>query len=271
MIRALTTMGLLLLLVFSAMPAHADDAVPAFGDKGQIILSADRLMGFFDYTSTKVKDPTGQQSDSINYASFSLLQNPLGAAYAANPGSASGVAVIAPYNAPRLSFDYTVIPHVTVGGSFVVFFTPGANETEKSCASGMGCVTASSGTTSATLFGFAPRGGYILGINRLLSIWPRGGVSIYSLHLSTPLNGGTGTGPSGNTSSTYTQFMVNLEPMVVLTPATHVGITAGPVVDIPVVGGVKTTTTTGGVSSTPPGDGLTLFHIGVEVGLLAWF
>jgi hypothetical protein len=267
MIRALTTVGLLMLLLFAATPARADDAA-AFGDKGQILVSADRVMGLFDYTSTKLSDNMGN-TGSTNYASFALLQNPAGGSIAGNAATPSGVALVAPYNVPRLSFDYTVIPHVTIGGSLVLFFTPGANQTQKSCPPGTGCVTVTQGATSETYYGIAPRGGYIIGLNKFLSFWPRVGVSFYSVHVSTPTNT-PGMTPSSD-ASTYSQFMINLEPVVVFTPASHVGITAGPMVDIPVVGGVHLTSESGGVTTSPSGYGLTLFHIGVELGLLAWF
>jgi hypothetical protein len=258
MVRALTMTGLSLGVLLAVLPARAaDDA--AFGDKGQIILSADRVMGLFDYTSTKFTDQAGN-TDSVNYTSFALLQNPSGVIYGSGGGN---VPIVAPYNVPRLSIEGTPMPHLTVGGSLVVFFTPGASETAKS-----GGVSVSTDLTNVTLFGIAPRFGYILGLNRWLSIWPRGGFSFYSTHLSTPH---IGPGMNGSDSSTYNELMINLEPMVVLTPAPHMGITAGPVVDIPLVGAVKNSSTEGGVTVSQPGFDMTLFHFGVEIGLVTWF
>jgi hypothetical protein len=260
MVRALTTTSVALLLLFAALPARAADPDGAFGDRGEFIISADRLMGLLDYTSTKLTEQDNS-SGSVNYTSFSLLQNPTGTALSL--GGAGAPAIIAPYNVPRLSFDYTVVPHVTVGGSFVVFYTPGASTTE----TGTNGVSVTADTTKVSLFGIAPRVGYILNIGRLFSFWPRGGISVYSLHTSTPENVGQ---QQVTSSSTANELMVNIEPMFVFTPVSHFGVTAGPVFDLPIVGAVKNTETTNGVSVSQPGEGMTLFHFGISIGILGY-
>src|ERR1700722_19031371 len=170
MVRALTTTSAALLLLFATLPARAADSDAQFGERGEFIISADRLMGLFDYTSTKLT-LQDNSSASANYSSFALLQNPMGTTLNAGVGT-GGTADIAPYNVPRLSFDYTVIPHLTVGGSFVVFYTPGASTT----ATASNGVSVTQDTTKTSLFGIAPRVGYILNFSRLFSFWPRAGV-----------------------------------------------------------------------------------------------
>ena len=129
MIRALTTVGLLGAFLLAASPARADDAAQAFGDKGEIIVSADRVMGLFDYTSFKTSSTTMgvTSSTSVNFTSIALLQNP------------SSSVLDVPANTPRLSFDYTVVPHLTLGGRRLgrmkVGETPSACTLVKPCSS----------------------------------------------------------------------------------------------------------------------------------------
>src|SRR5580698_7060659 len=63
MVRWLTTTALSAMFLTLSAPAWADDA--AFGDKGEFILSADRLMGLVGFTSTKFSNTMGSHDQDV--------------------------------------------------------------------------------------------------------------------------------------------------------------------------------------------------------------
>src|SRR5262249_36124485 len=152
----------------------------------QLIFSADRLFGPFSFTHASVTETNNGTTTvtSTNGSSISLLGG-------LDPQFVGNQAIVNPFTIPRASLDYTVVPHVAVGGSIVLGFgLGGSNKTE---------VTANNNTTSnssdaptTTVFGIAPRGGYILGLNDKLALWLRGGFSFYATHIRTVNNNANG-------------------------------------------------------------------------------
>jgi hypothetical protein len=260
MMRWLLTTALGALFLTAAAPAFADGEA---GDKGELFVSADRLMGLLDFTSTKTSTGVmgGVATASHNFSAVAFFQNPY-----ATPVSVIGEnASIAPYNFPRFSLDYTVMPHLTIGGSIVFAFNPGSNDTAGG--SGDGASTSSTAaSTKLTEIGFAPRVGYFMAFNRFLAIWPRLGPSIYWLHATEP---GTGMGSSTSTAD-VTTLMLNIEPMVAITPINHVAFTAGPTLDFSFWGQAKETSDAGAATSATTSSNLFLFHFGIELGMTAW-
>ena len=108
--------------------------------------------------------------------------------------------------------------------------------------------------------------GYFMAFSRFLAIWPRLGPSIYWLHATEP---GTGTGATTSTAD-VTTIMLNVEPMLAITPINHVAFTAGPNLDFSFWGQVKTTSDAGAAMSSTTSSNLFLFHIGLELGMTAW-
>jgi hypothetical protein len=127
---------------------------------------------------------------------------------------------------PRLAIDLELSSRLTIGAS--VFFAYG-KFTEQD---GDGA--------SSTAFGLAPRVGYWLGLGDRFALWPRVGVSFANASTS-PVRAGS----SGTTTSTtsYTTLSLNLEPTAAFMLASQFGITAGVVIDVPLVGDVTTVTT----------------------------
>ena len=228
-------LGVLLLAGWARAQTKGD-----FGDRGQIILSVDRLMPLLSYEDVKASQ-NGTDA-SVAVTSISLVGHGKTLTF---------------YNDPRLSFDYTVVPRLTIGGSVYVF-TQAANSTTVDT-NGM---SASADNPRVTLWGIAPRVGYIVPIGSKFAFWPRGGFSFNDAsHTSVQV---------GNTqinSGSATQFAFDLEPTFVFTPFAHVGVTAGGALDIPIAGSVDV----------PQGNNLSTsvdvaeFHIGLHMGLLVYF
>src|SRR5689334_19299416 len=124
LVRRTLSAGVAMALLGAASHADAQEA-NGFSDKGQFIVSADRLFAFFSYTNISVsQDRNGQTiTSSENSSSIALL-------WGREPGpTLAGMSD--PHTVPRVAFDYTVIDHLTVGGSLVLAFgLGGQNETK---------------------------------------------------------------------------------------------------------------------------------------------
>lgn len=111
-----------------------------------MVLGAERLFGVVG-TGT---DTDGEDSDSLR---LSLLwgHGPVA------PGTAMG----APYDRPRIAFDYFIIDNLSLGGS-LGFYTWSWSVDDEDAGDGGG-------------FLLSPRVGYMVDINDMLGFWPRGG------------------------------------------------------------------------------------------------
>lgn len=199
-----------------APPAYGQPApyMPAppstgqFGEAGQFILSADRLFGISIWSDNAQGD--NNTGDKVSGTSVNLLYG--------NNNAVSG-----PYATPRLGFDYTIVKSVTLGGSVGLIVQSSSED------------KTNAGTTTTTdipsVLGFviAPRGGYILPINQIISLWFRGGLTFFSLSRSQTVN-------AQSASETLSGFALDIEPQLVITPAPHFGFTAGLLGDIPLTG-----------------------------------
>jgi hypothetical protein len=151
------------------------------------------------------------------------------------------------YNVPRVAFDFRGPGGSTFGGDIFVFITLSASRSS--------AVGPSSDLNKLTVFGIAPRAGYVVPLSPLAYFWPRAGVS-FTLLGDSP--------PTGN-STTQQQFGVDLEGMFVVSPVEHVGIIFGPVIDIPISGSVSTGSGAGSSQD------VSQFHFGLTAGLSVWF
>jgi hypothetical protein len=231
-----------------------------FGDSGQFIFSADRLFPLIAYTNNKLTNDNVNPNvtDSTSGSSVSLF-------YGGNSiGGGAGAGNSTFYTVPRLGFDYTVIPNLTVGGDLFLFFTLGGS-TNSHCNGGT--CTDTKGP-SGNAWGLAPRVGYILGMTNLLSLWLRGGVSYY--HATSNLD----SPPCSNSNSTnFGVFGLDVDPQLVISPVNHFAFEVGPAIDwgfagsysndAPNTQNCNTTTTTS--------RGYTSIHVGVTGGLFGWF
>jgi hypothetical protein len=234
MLRTITFLGACATALLATATASGQTA-PEFGEQGQFIISADRLMPLFAYESEKHANGDGT-SDTTTVTSIALVTH--------NPDH------VTLYNVPRFAFDYTVWKHLTVGGSVWAYFQLGNSTTT----SGNGMPDITREHSKTTFWGLAPRVGWILHLSDLFAFWPRGGFSFADMALSQ-------TG-----SPTTTQWAIDLEPMFVFTPVPHAAITAGPVVDIPFAGSISSS-----MNGTTVSVDETMFHFGLTGGLLIWF
>jgi hypothetical protein len=256
-------------VLLTASLAHAQGR-EAFGHQGQFIISADRLVPIFSYTHTAQDNynPGPGNSKAVafyNQTSISLLWGSVSSTPAASDGL-NRIPSDTFFTVPRVGFDYVIVPNVTIGGNVVVFFTlGGSNGTD---------VTANNGSTTTTkfdnpgalVFGVAPRGGYILPLTDLFSLWLRGGFSYYVASAKSSNN----ANPQSSLSTSANQFALDLDPQFVITPVPHFGFTVGLTADIPLAGGHSAETVTGGTSRTTSAWS-SIFFLGVTGGILGYF
>jgi hypothetical protein len=271
MIRKLSAVaaGVGALLVSSA--AHAQAAPSSFGNQGQFIFSADRLFPVFGYSRGSLNEP-GQPPAGVNKVVDSEDQTALGFFWGATPAfqgvGTAGVAIPNVYTVPRLGFDYTIIPNVTIGGDVTVFFTLGGSGSSETYESNGNTQTTTGPEPKSTIFGIAPRAGYILHLTDLLSLWLRGGVSFYT---ATSKTSNTNNGQTTTNSFNFDQLGLDLDPQLVITPIPHFGFTVGVTGDIPLTGGISESTTVSGGGSTSVSSHASLLFVGVTGGLVGWF
>jgi hypothetical protein len=270
MVRKLSAVaaGIGALLVSST--ALAQPATGGFGNQGQFIFSADRLFPVFGYSRGSLNEP-GQPPAGVDKIVDSEDQTALGFFWGATPAFQGvgnfGAAVPNVYTVPRLGFDYTIIPNLTIGGDVILFFTLGGSGSSETYLSNGNTQTNTTSEPKTTTFGIAPRAGYILHLTDLLSLWLRGGLSFYT---STIKTSNTNMGQTTSESLNFDQLALDIDPQLVITPVPHFGFTVGVTGDIPITGGISDTTNNGG-GSTSVSSHASLLFIGVTGGLVGWF
>jgi hypothetical protein len=249
--------------------AQAQTSGGSFGSQGQFIISADRLFPVLGYSHGSVNEP-GQLGPGITKISDSEDQSSLGFFWGATPaftGVGNGETVPNVYTVPRLGFDYTILPNVTVGGDLVLFFTLGGSGSSETFLNDGSTQTTTGSQPKTTIFGIAPRGGYILHLTDLLSLWLRGGFSYYT---ATTKATTTNNNETTNNSFNFNQLALDIDPQLVITPVPHFGFTVGVTGDIPITGGISETQSGQGGSSSVSAHASLLF-VGVTGGLVGWF
>ncbi len=249
--------------LFAASTASAQPATPAprssLGEQGQVIFGAERVLTLFAFESSKSVDTSQAgttQTVSASQTSMSFLgSNPAG------PGG--GITTF--YKIPRLGFDYVLIPNLTIGGAAMMLFTLGSGETSKTETAGK-TTTQNFDGSAITLFGLAPRVGYVFALSEMFAVWPRGGLSFYSASVRSPSD------PTAKTvvTDSVSQWALDAEGLLVFTPFPHVGITAGLALDIPITGSLKNEKVTGPTTTTTTFDS-SLWHVGINAGLIVYF
>src|SRR5436309_3322441 len=111
----------------SALAQEASEAPPreapvTFAARGQIMVSANRLIPLFSYSSYDAH--RGDVCATSKATTLSLLGSPFGGGQTL-------------YDIPRLGFDFAIADHVTLGGDFIAFATLGASTTLRSGAQHM--------------------------------------------------------------------------------------------------------------------------------------
>lgn len=184
------------------------------GNKGDAVFSADRLLGI---TGTHIAGEAGPADYENDWTSISF-------GWRGSPDDS-------PYDVPRISFDYLVIDHLSIGGSLGYFQGDPDRGNKRSA------------------FLLAGRVGYLYSFGRVVGIWPRGGFTYHSLDID----------------DTYEDsgFGLDLECPFTFSPATHFAFTVGPTFDVDLFGERDP-------SPIDEGD-RKYRAVGVNAGLLGWF
>lgn len=256
------TLGLVLALALAARPAAADESFepPAptlFGERGQLVLSADRLLPLVSYTSQSITATQGDVTtrttdDGASVALFVGREPTLGAVH----------------TVPRLAADVTVTRRLTLGTSIAFAFGLSGDHTEERTPTAGPTTTRESRGPRSTLIGFAPRFGYVIPIGSKLAFWPRAGLGFYSV--SSKSEETSNLGVTATTRITDTLFSLDLDPQLVWLPIPHVLVTAGPLVDVPLDGAHDTSFSQAGEAKDRTDD-LSIVHVGLHASLGVWF
>ncbi len=223
MMRSLIAIAVVASGLLAGSMARAQ-AQQQFGDKGEFIIGGDRLMPLLAYShfSRSVPPPGGttdasEGGDNTTLGLFygsTLDLNNHGDVDTDFPSSAF-------FAVPRVGLDYVIAPNITIGGDVVVFFTLGGGRSTQTDFANGTSMTSQQESQSLTVFGIAPRAGYIMKLTDAFSLWLRGGLSFYNGTLKT-----SGPGGATQTNDSQYQFALDLEPQLVYTPIPHVGFTA---------------------------------------------
>jgi len=228
-------------------PAFADEP---FGATGQVILSGERMFGL-SFPREMMEDGATGTKTTDSRTNIALLWPSL------------PVLTLEPYGIPRAAVDFSVASGFTVGGSIGFFSGTGSTKREPAA----GGVSVETDDPTVTMFTFAPRVGYALPLAPQFAFWPRAGVTYYNIGVSST---NTANPPVTN-KTTLSGFGIDLEPMFVFTPVPHFGITASPVVDIPVSGTSHSERTPPGTNPPPIDDKVKFLNFGLTFGLLGYF
>jgi hypothetical protein len=174
------------LVLSSGLLAPALASAQELGRKGDVVFSVDRLMGVTRTKRDQEGSPVTQDYTSISFGWR----------------GAAG----APFDVPRLSFDYLPIDHLSVGGSLGYVSVDGEN----------------AGDYEA--FIIAPRVGYAYAFGRVVGIWPRGG---FTYHTQSP----------GDV--TEKGFALSVEVPFTFSPTSHFAFHVGPSFDIDMFGSIQ--------------------------------
>ncbi|HEX9621718.1 MAG TPA: hypothetical protein VF989_16345 [Polyangiaceae bacterium] len=167
-------------MVTVASAARAKPGFPEFGSSGTAALGAERLLGL---SFVKV---SGDLEGDLTYFHF-----------AGNPSHAT------PYDIPKLTFDYFVADHVSLGTGFVF----GSLDPD--------------GGDAVSIVVFSPRVGVGLAISRRAGVWLRGGLTYYN-------------GEEGDVDG----FGLNLDAMFALGITDTFAFTLGPAFDVGLTGSI---------------------------------
>lgn len=249
-------------ILFASTDASAADHANGFGEKGQLILSADRFVPVFNYASASITE-TQNNVDLTRSRSGSGLSLLFGRSFADNQDFGVPINVHA---LPRVAFDVTIIPRLTLGGAIAFGFGLGGTA-ETEALAGATKTTRKTDAPTGTAIGFAPRVGYILALSDMFAFWPRAGLGIYSVSASTEREDDN---VITTTRVTDTLFSLDLDPQFAIVPLEHFFITVGPTVNIPITGSRSVSTTTGSSTVERTNDA-SVFNLGLNAGLGGWF
>jgi hypothetical protein len=244
----------------SAQAAGGD--AKGFGEKSQLIFTADRLVPLFSYAhaSTTRTENNIELSRAQSGAGLSLL---LGR----NVGIDESF-MINVHTLPRVAVDFTIIPKLTLGIALAFGFGLGGSNKDDVLIGGVR-TTRTADAATATAIGLAPRVGYIIPFSEVLAFWLRGGFGFYSVsrRLDEPINNDPNNVRTVSTTDTF--FSLDLDPQLAIVPTEHFFFHLGPLLNIPISGSRTAERTQGATTQTDSNDA-SLLHFGISAGLGGW-
>ena len=196
-----------------------------FSEQGDAAFSADRLFALHKTTVTRHNpDPAPDDEDDYTGIGFGWRGG-------ANPS---------PFDMARLSFDYFVIDHLSIGGSIAYASYDDDDDS-----------VINDEDWDALLF--APRVGYVWMFADWAGFWLRGGISYYNFSYH------RGGDPS------LDGFALDIEPTFVLSPAEHFAFVLGPYADFTLAGGYEYETGGRRVERD-----VSFASYGIQFGLMGW-
>ncbi|MBI5607319.1 MAG: hypothetical protein HY902_00395 [Deltaproteobacteria bacterium] len=218
----------------------ASGATPALAEPfgvGGVLFSGERMIGIGQTTSviTATNGSTTYRESNLHVGTW---------------GASDSWALL-----PRLGLDFAVSGRWTAGAGFGFARSSGTAEKLN------GATTSSHDTGVVTGILFAPRVGYLMGFGERVSIWWRGGVSYYSLDV---------TSAGGKAELAESQLAVTVDPQLLLSANRVFALAIGVVADVPLFGTTDLVSTSNSVKTTTSTDTTNRF-VGVTLGLVGRF
>ena len=268
--------GLSAALVLAARGASAQAVGAAFGQRGQVAISAERLLGVYVIDGEADQDGTATGPGGATINASRHTEGDATTVVLLGNDDAAGPAAI-----PRIGVDFFVIDRLSIGGS--LFYWTDSSELETTGTNvlpGGPTITIPRNRVESDrhTLGFSPRVGYAYMFSPTFGIWPRGGITYATEKTEvTETNFDPDDGSVNNstkTETTISQLSLTLEGLLVISPFEHIAFGVGPFVDFGLTGDIETdiNTTTGGgpaVSHVEGDYGTTTF--GITSSLIAWF
>jgi hypothetical protein len=213
-----------------------------FGDKGQLVLSAENLFAL----STERRAEAFPTGDQVN------TTNRLGLLYSDRLDDA-----ISPHG-PQLGGHYFFAPSMSIGATL-------GYESRGGSVAGppvppQAIVT--NNKPDVSTFVFIPRFGYALPLTPALGFWFRGGLGIYRMGQSDPND--------SRNKEAFTVWLLSLDALFVVSPAQHFAFFVGPQADISFAGSHSATVIRGNVAI-EGSQNYSYRDIGLGAGLLGYF
>ncbi len=239
-------------------PLSPVDDSRVFGARGELIVSADRLLPWVSYSSQTVTatqgDVTTKTTDSGGSLAFFVGREP---------------ALGALHTVPRLAVDFTILRNLTLGTSLAFAVGLGGVHREERTSPTVDAKTDRDGRApQSMMLGFAPRLGYVIHGTPHLAFWARAGLSFYANSSKSEETSNLGVTSTSRVSDAL--FSLDVDPLLVWSPIPHVMVMAGPLLNVSLSGSHDTTFSQSDISK-ERSDGFSIFHIGFSTGLGTWF
>jgi hypothetical protein len=215
-----------------------------FGDRGQLVLTAENLFAL----------STERRAEAFNTGDFVNVTNRFGILYSDRLDDRNDS--ISPHG-PQVGGHYFFAPSMSIGATLGYESRGGSTTPPPTPA---GSITVSKPDVST--FVFMPKFGYALMFTNALGFWFRGGIGIYRVGASSPVD--------TRVKDSMTLWLLSLDALFVVSPAQHFGFYVGPQADISFAGSHSSSFVQGGLQ-VENSQNLSYRDIGLGAGLLGYF